>query len=67
MAGAKKIKAIEPEIVFTHCYRHALNIGLGNYQESSHRGDCLDTWFELKLIKFSPKREAMLHLMKKDI
>lgn len=68
MAGAKagvaaKIEEMEPRALFTHCYGHALNLGVSDtIKQSLAMKDCLDTCFELvKLIKFSPKREAMLH------
>ena len=74
MAGAKagvaaKIEEIEPRAVFTHCYGHALNLGVSDtIKRSLAMKDCLDTCFELvKLIKFSPKREAMLREMKEEI
>ena len=67
MAGAKagvaaKIQELEPSAVFTHCYGHALNLGVSDtIKHSMAMKDCLDTCFEIiKLIKFSPKREAML-------
>ncbi len=74
MAGAKggvaaKIAGIEPRAVFTHCFGHALNLGVSDtIKQSPAMKDCLDTCFELvKLIKFSPKREAMLRTLKEEI
>ena len=74
MAGAKggvatKIQQIEPKAVFTHCFGHALNLSVNDtIKRSSALKDCLDTCFELvKLIKFSPKREAMLSKIKEEI
>jgi len=62
MTGAKagvavKIEEVEPRAVFTHCYGHALNLGVSDtIKQSPAMKDCLDTCFELvKLIKFSPK------------
>lgn len=60
MTGAKagvavKIEEVEPRAVFTHCYEHALNLGVSNTIKQSP-AICLDTCFELvKFIKFSPK------------
>ena len=68
MGVAKRIEELEPRAVFLHCYGHALNLSVGDtIKQSSTMGDCLDTCFELvKLIKFSPKREAMLHELKEQ-
>lgn len=52
--------------MFTHCYGHALNLGVGDtVKKANIMRDCLDTCYEL--IKFSPKREAMLHLIKEEV
>ena len=74
MAGAKagvatKITALEPRAVFTHCYGHALNLSVGDtIKQSPAMKDCLETCFEVvKLIKFSPKREAILRELKEEI
>ena len=74
MAGAKagvavKIATMESQAVFTHCYGHALNLSVNDtIKQSPAMKDCLDTCFELvKLIKFSPKREAMLRELKEEI
>lgn len=74
MAGARggvaaKIQQIEPRAVFTHCYGHALNLGVSDtIKQSIIMKDCLDTCYELvKLIKFSPKRDAMLCCLKEEI
>ena len=55
--------------MFTHCYGHALSLGISDtIKRSSAMKDCLDTCWELvKLIKFSPKREAMLSKLKEEI
>ena len=54
--------------MFTHCYGHALNLGVSDaIKNSQAMKDCLDTCTELvKLIKFSPKREAMLRKLKEE-
>ena len=74
MAGAKagvatKIELIEPRAVFTHCFGHALNLGVADtIKQSPAMKDCLATCFEVvKLIKFSPKREALLRELKEEI
>lgn len=74
MTGAKagvavKIEEVEPRAVFTHCYGHALNLGVSDtIKQSPAMKDCLDTCFELvMLIKFSPKREATLRELKEEV
>lgn len=74
MTGARggvavKIQALEPKALFTHCYGHALNLSVSDtIKQSSILKDCLDTCYELvKLVKFSPKREAILNLIKEEI
>ena len=66
---AAKIEEIEPQAVFTHCYGHLLNLSVSDtIKHLPAMKDCLDTSFELvKLIKFSPKREAMLRELKEEI
>ena len=68
MAGARagvavKIQELEPQAVFTH---HALNLAVNDtITKVPKMKDCLDTCYEIvKLIKFSPKREAMLSQLK---
>ena len=74
MAGSKsgvaaKIQQNEPRAVFTHCYGHALSLSVSDtVKRSSIMRDCLDTCYELvKLIKFSPKRDAMLTRLKEEV
>ena len=71
MAGAHngvaaKIQQLEPKAVFTHCYEHALNLSVNDtVKKCNIMRDCLDTCYEIiKLIKFSPKRNAMLNSIK---
>ena len=73
MAGAKagvatKIQELEPRAVFLHCYGHALNLALSDtIKQSRPMKDCLDTCYEIiKLIKFSPNREAILQDVKEE-
>ena len=63
MAGAKagiaaKIEELESWAVFTHCYGHAFNHGVSDtiYGYEGLLGHMLCD----KLIKFSPKQEAIL-------
>ena len=71
MAGARagvavKIQELEPRAVFTH---HALNLAVNDtITKVPKMKDCLDTCYEIvKLIKFSPKREAMLSQLKEEM
>ena len=68
MTGVKAGVAVkmEPRAVSTHFYGHALNLGVSDaIKQSPAKKDCVGTRFELvKLIKFSPKQEAMLREMK---
>ena len=66
---AAKIEEIEPRAVFTHCYGHSLNLSVSDtIKHLPAMKDCIDTSFELvKLIKFSPKRDAMLCELKEEI
>lgn len=73
MAGSRngvaaKVQAMEPKAVFTHCYGHALNLAVGDtIKRCVMLRDCLDTCYELiKLIKWSPKRDAMLRRLKEE-
>lgn len=52
-----------------HCYGHALSLSVNDtVKQSEVMKDCLDTSFEvIKLIKFSPKREAMLNKLKEEV
>ena len=73
MAGTKggvaaKIAQLEPRAVFTHCFGHALNLSVSDTKNSTAMKDCLNTCYELvKLIKFSPKRVAMLRGIKEEL
>ena len=66
---AVKIQELEPRAVFTHCYGHALNLAVNDtITKVPKMKDCLDTCYKIvKLIKFSPKREAMLSQLKEEM
>ncbi len=66
---ATKILQLESRALFTHCYGHSLNLAVcDTIKNSKVARDALDTSFEItKLIKFSPKREAMFDQLKKDL
>ena len=59
----------EPRALYTHCYGHALNLAVqDSVKANSVLRDTLDTVQEMtKLIKKSPKREAIFHKVKDDI
>ena len=65
---ATKITELKPRAVFNHCYGHALNLGVSDtIKQSQVMKDCLDTCYEVvKLVKFSPKQEAMLRELKEE-
>jgi hypothetical protein len=74
MAGSRTgvattIRAKEPRALYTHCYGHALNLAVQDtVKGNTVLRDTLDTVEEMtKLIKKSPKREALFHKMKNDI
>ena len=64
----RKNAELEPRAVFTDCYGHALNLGVSDtLRQSPVMKDCLNSCYELvKLVKFSPKKEAMLHELKEE-
>ena len=57
-----KIKKEEQRALYSHCYAHSLNLAVGDTMKSPKvLQDTTDAIFELtKLIKFSPKRDAVL-------
>ena len=74
MAGAcndiaAKIQQLESKAVFTHCYRHALNLSVNDtVTKCNIMRDCLNTCYEIiKLIKFSPKRNTILNSIKEEV
>lgn len=64
---AKRITDLEPRALYIHCYGHALNLAAGDaIKQSKLMQDALDTTREItKLVKSSPKREAMFKDIKK--
>ena len=65
---AKRIADEKPRAVFTHCYGHSLNLAASDtVKKSKLMKDALDTTHEItKLIKFSPRRDAIFHLLKAE-
>ena len=66
---AKQIMDKEKRALFSHCYGHSLNLAASEpIKNCKVMADALDTTFEiLKLIKYSPKRNAMFDKLKKKI
>ena len=63
---ATQIQDVEPRAVYTHCYGHSINLAVSDaVRETKTMRDALDVTHEItKLIKFSPRREALLRQIK---
>ena len=66
---AKQLTDEESRAIFTHCYGHALNLAVGDtVKKCKLMRSCLDAVFEItKLIKKSPKRDAIFQKLKQDL
>ena len=64
---SKQIMDKEKRAFFSHCYGHSLNLAASDaIKKCKVMADTLDTTFEIsKLIKYSPKRNAMFDKLKK--
>ena len=60
---AKRVNDEEPRAVFTHCYSHSLNLAaIDPVKKSNFMNRALETTHEItRLIKLSPKRDAIFH------
>lgn len=74
MSGAKNgvatvIASKESRAIFTHCYGHALNLGVGDtIKQCQLMKSALEVVGEIsKLIKWSPKRDAVFQKLKADL
>ena len=74
MAGSKsgiaaQTKTEEPRIISTHWYGHSLQLAVGDtVKEIKNLKDTLDTTSEFSnLLKYSPKRDAMLRKLKEQL
>ena len=67
--AAKEIKAIEPHALYLHCYGHSLNLAVGDTLKSVKvMSDVIDHSLEIcKLLKYSPRRDAIFHKLKEEI
>ena len=64
----KKFQEIEPRAIYIHCFGHLVNLATGDCIRNNRiLQDALDNAFEIiKLIKKSPKREAIFKRMKRE-
>ena len=74
MAGARhgvatQILHEEPRVTFTHCYGHALNLAAGDtIKKNKALCNTLDITLEIsKLIKFSPRQDAIFQKLKSEL
>ena len=58
---AAQVQKLEPRAIYTHCYGHSLNLAAGDtIKRCTVLKKALDITYEMsKLIKYSPKRDAM--------
>ena len=66
---AKAITSKESRLIFSHCYGHALNLGVGDtIKQYQLIKSSLEVVAEIsKLIKKSPKRDAIFQKLKSDL
>ena len=66
---ATQIQAEEPKAHFTHCHGHALNLAASDTMKKNKLlRNMLDTTLEMtKLIKFSPRRDAIFQKIKAEV
>ena len=66
---SNKILSENPEAFFTRCFGHALNLAVGDMVKNARfLKDSMDTTYDIfNLIKKSPKGDAMLQKIRKDI
>ncbi len=65
---AKRVQEEEPHAVFTHCYSHSLNLAANDsVKKSKLMKASLETTHEItKLIKLSPRRDAIFRKLKAE-
>lgn len=66
---AVQIKQKGSHIFYTHCYAHSLNLAVGDTMKNClSLKDTIDNTYELtKLVKMSPKRDAKVDQIQKEI
>ena len=64
---AKRILDEEPRAVYTHCYGHSINLAASDaIKQTKVMRDAFDMTHEItKLIKYSPRREAVFRDLNK--
>ena len=67
--AAQQIKTIESRALYLHCYGHSLNLAVADtLKEVKPMSNTLDHCLEIcKLLKFSPRREAIFSKLKSPI
>ena len=67
--AAKEIKSCEHRALYLHCYGHSLNLAVADAIKSvPTMSNVLDHAMEVcKLIKFSPRRDAIFHKLKDEL
>ena len=65
----REIKAIEPTVFYLHCYGHSLNLATADtLKQVRPMADTLDHVLEVcKLLRFSPRRDAIFGRLKNSI
>ena len=66
---AAQVQKLEPRAIYTHCYGHSLNLAAGDtITRCTVLKKVLDITYEMsKLIKYSPKRDAMFSKLKDEL
>jgi len=66
---AAQVQKLEPRAIYTHCYGHSLNLAAGDtIKRCTVLKKALDITYEMsKLIKYSPKRDAMFSKLKDEL
>lgn len=66
---AAQVQKLEPRAIYTHCYGHSLNLAAGDtIKRCTVLKKALDITYEMsKLIKYSPKWDAMFSKLKDEL
>ena len=66
---SNKILSENPEVFFTRCFGHALNLAVGDMVKNARflKDSMGATYYISNLIKKSPKKDAMLQKIRKEI
>ena len=66
---AKKIKDVEPHALYLHCFGHSLNLAVADTLKGVKvMSDVLDHALEIcKLLKFSPRKDAIFRNLKEEL